>query len=275
MTRRVEVQHKTVFVYADEVRRSISELRLEPVDSPGQTVERFEIATEPASRLLVHVDGFGTRVTTLYSERPHRRLEIFVSSVVVLHMNEEPPDGDWGEVVRPDAVDWRLMTPRTTLPPETVEPVCDLRAEAQTPKSLVEDAGRWLAGALAYDPGATHVGSDLREVFGRRAGVCQDYAHALVAMLRSAGLPARYASGYLMSGSDTIETGGHAWTEVLVGDAWYGYDPVHTSWVQDRHVRVAAGRDYDDVVPVRGVFEGPADHELGVEVRVRELAPRA
>ena len=277
MVRRVEVQHKTLFVYADEVRRSISELRLEPVEGPGQNVERFKITTEPAARLLIHVDGFGTRVTTLYTERPHRRLEIVATSVVALAMNEQPPDGDWGRVTRPDAaVDWRMGTPRTALPPEIVEPVCALRADAPTPKSFVENAGNWLGEALAYEPGATHVGSDLREVFGRRAGVCQDYAHALVSMLRSGGLPARYASGYLLSGSDKSESGGHAWVEVLAGDdAWYGYDPVHASWVQDRHVRVASGRDYDDVVPVRGVFEGPADHDLGVEVLVRELTHRA
>jgi transglutaminase-like putative cysteine protease len=265
------VRHATRFSYAGEARVSVSEARLTPSRSPGQWVERFELTVRPEARILGHVDGFGTEVSVVFATIPHRRMVILSRSVVRLEPPGEVPEGSWEEVSRAsDDLDWRLPTPKTTLPARYAGTRLDIRASSRSPRSFVEATGRWVGRTLRYAPDATDVGADLDRVFSAGGGVCQDFAHALAALLRVGGLPARYVSGYLARPGSA--GGGHAWVEArLDRESWRGFDPVHGVWVTDQHVRVAAGRDYDDVSPVRGTYEGPPEHELHVEVTVREL----
>lgn len=286
--RRVTILHRTRYSYGAEADVSISETRLVPKDGPGQRVERFRIQTDPPTRLLRHTDGFGTEVVTVFATTPHRRLEVRTSSTVVLTGRQEPPPGEWRALAHTDeAPHWLLATTRTRVPLELASQSTALRAQAQHPRAFVEAVGSWLSERLRYLRGATHVGSDLDHVFGEGAGVCQDFAHAAVGLLRLGGVPARYVSGYLVPNQarSTPDHGGHAWVEVLLdrrhlgnGAAhlkddetrWWGFDPVHRSWLSDGHIRIGAGRDYDDVAPMRGVYEGSAGQELLVEVEVRE-----
>jgi transglutaminase-like putative cysteine protease len=131
-------------------------------------------------------------------------------------------------------------------------------------------------------PGSTYVGMDVNEVFARKTGVCQDYAHVMVAMCRSVGIPARYVSGYLptalgprakTANADAADVTTHAWIEVAIpGAGWWGLDPTNQQEVGASHVKIAHGRDYDDVAPLRGVYHGPAAHRLDVSV---QIAPHA
>jgi transglutaminase-like putative cysteine protease len=269
--RLLQVVHRTRFLYEGPVRRSVTETRLAPADDAAQRVERFEVVSDPPGRRLVHRDGFGAEVTTFFVESPHHRLEIRSESLVMVRPRSAPPAGDWREVGEGSdwAALWLLPTARTDPPECAREAALRIRRDARTPRAFVEAAGAWLKERVRYEPGATHVGSSLADVFAAGAGVCQDFAHALVAILRAGGVPARYVSGYLLSAPDRRERGGHAWVEALLdGVTWCGYDPVHGCWEDSAHLRVAAGRDYDDVVPVRGVYEGPPEHELQVEVQV-------
>jgi transglutaminase-like putative cysteine protease len=127
---------------------------------------------------------------------------------------------------------------------------------------------------FSYLPGATTVGTGLPEVLDRRVGVCQDFAHVMLALARQAGWPARYVSGYLLPSSSETVGESHAWVEVATPDGrWIGLDPTHGVAVRDGHIRVAVGRDYDDVAPVRGIFAGqlPGDPPQ-VSVVIRALA---
>ena len=265
------MDHITSFTYASDASASISETRLTPLTDKHQTVERFQLQTEPPAKMLSSVDGFGARVTTVFVTHPHRHLQIHAKSVVRLMSFGEPPDGEWRDGAGRPA-EWMLPTGRTTLPDAMFQDATELRARATTPRAFVEEASNLLSGMIRYVPGVTHVGSSLEEVFRAGAGVCQDFTHAAIGFLRAAGLPARYVSGYLVPDVDRVEIGGHAWVEVWLGTTWWGFDPVQRAWVGDDHVRVAAGRDYDDVMPVRGVFEGPPEHELLVQVRVGSIA---
>src|SRR5262249_21099624 len=144
---------------------------------------------------------------------------------------------------------------------------------ARAAAALVHDRFR-------YEPGATHVHSSIEEVLGSGAGVCQDFTHLLLGIARARGVPARYVSGYQAQGRSDAEglveiTGGlasHAWAEVLVpGAGWLAVDPTQGQVVGAEHVRVAYGRDYGDVAPVRGVYRGHAGQRLSVDVRVRPV----
>jgi transglutaminase-like putative cysteine protease len=116
----------------------------------------------------------------------------------------------------------------------------------------------WVCDQFAYEPGTTDVHSDVNQVLSAGAGVCQDFAHLTIGVLRLAGVPARYVSGYLAPrrepGRPLGNQASHAWLEVLLPEGWFGFDPTHGSPVTDHHVRLAVGRDYADVPPIRGVY---------------------
>ena len=148
---------------------------------------------------------------------------------------------------------------------------------------------RQLYRVLTYAPGSTHVNSSIRQVLDHGAGVCQDFAHLMLAVCRRQGIPSRYVSGYLYTGEEHSEPGGegdlardpdaphglvsgnamHAWVECLLPDnRWHGFDPTNNLLTNDYYVKVHTGRDYGDVPPVRGVYRGPLVHTMDVSVKV-------
>jgi transglutaminase-like putative cysteine protease len=149
-----------------------------------------------------------------------------------------------------------------------------------TVRGFAEAASSLVHERFTYKPGATHVHSSVEDSLVTRAGVCQDFSHILIAVLRQRGIPSRYVSGYLVPQQSTdarsaMENviGGqasHAWVQAYVPDAgWFGLDPTAGEFAEDRHILVARGRDYGDVPPVRGVYKGHAGQSLAVDVRVR------
>lgn len=138
---------------------------------------------------------------------------------------------------------------------------------------------------VAYAPGSTYVGVEVVEVLRTRQGVCQDFAHLLIALCRSAGVPARYVSGYFFAVDDSTGEAGdadvvhvqtHAWVEVAIpGIGWWALDPTNRQEVGERHVKIGHGRDYDDVPPLKGVFSGPQAHELEAIVEMRRSQAQA
>lgn len=135
-----------------------------------------------------------------------------------------------------------------------------------------------VTSTLDYVPGATYVDVDVADVMSQGKGVCQDFAHLGIAMYRSIGIPAQYVSGYLYATEQTsavapdepeLSVQTHAWLEVFVpGYGWWGLDPTNAQPVGELHVKIGHGRDYQDVMPLRGVYHGGADHQLGVQVRI-------
>ncbi|MCA3480218.1 MAG: transglutaminase family protein, partial [Rhodobacter sp.] len=130
-----------------------------------------------------------------------------------------------------------------------------------------------VAGAIAYKPGATRAHTTAAEALALGEGVCQDHAHALIAVARHAALPARYVSGYLMSGGDgSLGEAAHAWAEIWVqGLGWIGFDPANTCCPDDRYIRLGSGLDAQDAAPIRGTARGPAAEVLDVAVAVQAV----
>jgi len=153
-------------------------------------------------------------------------------------------------------------------------------AKTSDPMTTLRRLNRALYEAFAYAPEATEVDSPIDVALGKRKGVCQDFAHIMIATARGWGVPARYVSGYLFTKRDAGDRSAadatHAWVEAFVpGAGWVGFDPTNNVLAGERHIRVAIGRDYNDVPPSRGVFKGPANSELAVAVTVTPaLGPR-
>ncbi|MEO6030024.1 MAG: transglutaminase family protein [Candidatus Binatia bacterium] len=281
---RFDIRYLTCFSYPEAVRESHNVLRACPMTDARQEMLSYRVSTTPAARVFSYVDYWGTRVDVFGVAVPHTRLEVSVETTVQTrdtgpltacprlaslrdteflaeHQEylEASPHTAWREPLRRDA-EIRAVNAGD----DVVGAVLALHRAAAT--------------SLTYMPGSTYVGMDVNEVFARKSGVCQDYAHLMVAMCRSVGIPARYVSGYLPTAltprgqapdPNAAEVTTHAWVEVAIpGAGWWGLDPTNQQEVSASHVKIAHGRDYDDVAPLRGIYHGPAAHRLDVSVKI-------
>jgi hypothetical protein len=147
----------------------------------------------------------------------------------------------------------------------------DLRPNWDAPAMFIQRCSEHIFEQFEYKKGITNIDTTVDEILTHKKGVCQDFAHVLLEMLRSVNIPARYVSGYICPNSDGVRGAGatHAWVEVwLPSTGWVGIDPTNNTWVTDLHVRLAVGRHFVDCSPVKGTFNGPANQELSVFVSV-------
>ena len=278
---RMRIRHHTGFAYAGPVRSSYNEARLTPLTLPGQVTldSRVEVTPTPAN-IARYWDYWGSHVVAFDVHEPHDELEVTGVSVVETSPPPELPDGvEWATLRSPEARDrWfelLLPTPLTELDVE-LEAAALAAAADREPVEAALAVMAWVRETVAYVRGATGVRTSAREAYEQRSGVCQDLAHLSAGMLRSLGVPARYVSGYVYPRRDaevgvTVEGQSHSWVEVWLG-RWVGFDPTHGIPVGSRHVLVARGRDYDDVPPLRGVYQGASSALLGVGVELTRLS---
>lgn len=278
---RIEIRYASRFVYLEPVRESHNVLRACPATTPQQVVASYDVRSHPASRIMSYVDYWGTRVDAFSIRRAHDRLDVIAEATVDTSPRPDPESDARFEAYGADDV---VLALHGYLQPSPHARWDDRLADAAraaiagAPKAIdavtaIHDA---VATRLEYAPGSTYVGMDVNDVWERGRGVCQDFAHAAIAMYRAVGIPARYVSGYLYAEDQTvglppedaeIEIATHAWVEAFVpGWGWWELDPTNPIPVGELHVKIGHGRDYDDVMPLRGVYHGPADHSLGVSV---------
>ena len=281
------IVHHTEYRYREPAADSFIELRVWPRDSDSQRVLRRYISVDPEVELDHYVDYFGNRVEYFSIPFRHERLSVKAWADVET-LPAEPPApclnvtvGEARQVMRGQMIrlfDFLQPTYHVPLDPVAARFVRRPFPENTPLGEALLALNRHLHTTLRYRPGVTTVGTRLEEIIRRKRGVCQDFAHLMLAVLRLHGLPARYVSGYIESdtpkgeGDDHLAGGAasHAWVEVwLPGGWWWGLDPTNDQAAGERHVRVAVGRDYRDVSPLRGAFKGARDHRLHVNVSVR------
>ncbi len=285
--------HRTLYEYAAPVTVSHHVARLEPRATATQERDNFslKIFPEPALRKS-RPDYFGNRLCFFTIQQVHSRLEIITSSRVTVRLEKSP--------VNESAAAWESVTEmfRDPVSPEVVEPyqfifdspqvrACPEMADyaarsfpAGTPLLAgARDLNRRIFSDFKYDPKATTVATPLEEVWERRRGVCQDFAHLGIACLRSLGLPARYVSGYLRTrppeGGEPLmgADASHAWFAVFCpGTGWIDFDPTNNLQPAEEHITVAYGRDFGDVSPVAGILTGGGKHVVKVAVEVKPLS---
>jgi transglutaminase-like putative cysteine protease len=285
---RYRLVHITNFTYDGPVTDSYNEVRLRPLQDESQSCLSFSLSTDPAVAPAEHIDYYGNTVHRFNVLHEHRHLRIEADSVVLVQDPRAIPPGS-PHLTELGAMEDDLDAYYDFLLPTDYAPHSrDLHEVLETAEQASDQtAGGFAVAAMEaihktfrYEKGATHVHSSIADALNTKAGVCQDFAHILLAVLRMRGLPARYVSGYLVPlrtaqpGASVEEVVGgqasHAWTEVFIPSAgWFGLDPTLGAPVGLQHVRVACGRDYGDVAPIRGVYKGHAGQHMSVDVRVR------
>jgi transglutaminase-like putative cysteine protease len=276
------IRHITRFTYDAPIRESVMEIRMQPRTELAQRCLRFELATQPRASVSSYLDPMGNSVH--HFDIPSEHTELLVTAQAIV---EFVGDNDLAAPCPVSMEAWNAIDEATKTADawEMIRPSVFVRETALLrefgdslgidrtldPGSLVMAMSDAVHRSFEYKTHATRVDSPIDEALASRQGVCQDFAHILIALLRRLGVPARYVSGYLFHarGERTAEGATHAWVEAWVpGFGWVGVDPTSNVLAGERHVRVAIGRDYADVAPTRGVYKGAAAGTLAVSVHV-------
>lgn len=277
---RMRVVHATGYAYKSPVTASYNEARLTPRSDSRQNVILNRVETIPATRNYRYVDYWGTAVTAFDLHAPHTELEVTASSVVETD-KPEPPSEDvtWDELASEavrDRFDEVLTPTHYTPASRRLERVGRRIVKENDPAQAVIAAAQWAHSELNYLPGTTGVHSSGIDALREGKGVCQDFAHLTLILLRGMGIPARYVSGYLHPNrdaviGDTIDGQSHAWIQAWTG-GWWNYDPTNDSEINEQYISVGVGRDYADVTPLKGIYSGEGSTDLDVVVEVTRLA---
>ena len=277
------IRHLTRFRYSAPISESVMEVRMHPRSEGPQRCLQFELSLQPRAALFQYRDYLGNHVYHFDVPGRHTQLLLVAEATVELlpapELPECLPENAWEDLDRQvkqggDSFEMLLPSHYSHSTPELRTLAGELKAERRAdPLTLMRELNQSVYNAFEYVPRSTKVDSPIDEALKNRQGVCQDFAHILIALAREVGIPARYVSGYLYhrgGGNDrSVDGATHAWMEVLLPElGWIGFDPTNNLMPGDRHIRTALGRDYADVPPTRGVFRGTAESELAVAVRV-------
>ena len=285
---RYHLLHVTEFVYDGPVSESYNEVRLRPMHDDNQSCLSFRLSTAPASPAFSYRDALGNWVHQVNILPVHSRLRVQAESVVLTHDAASTTSftqlgelEERQEELHEEFYDMLAASQFVPHLPELSPLITEAEARCDgTVVGFAQRASDLIHERFQYVKGATHVNSSIADSLQLGAGVCQDFAHLLLGVLRKRGIPARYVSGYLvpenkdnpMAKLEEVIGGqaSHAWAEAYIPNSdWMPFDPTLGMPVGMRHVRIAYGRDYSDVAPVRGVYKGHAGQRLSVDVSVR------
>lgn len=279
------IHHHTRYRYSSEVSESTMEVRMQPRTDRQQRCLNFRLEVWPHAQVLATSDCMQNAIHYFDIPRSHSELLLRAQTLVMVQESEPLPEGlessEWkalGEVAA-TGNHWDWLTPSRFASPT---PLLSEFAEEigfgqdQDPLTALFNLNERIHTAIEYTPKSTAVDSPIDTALENRRGVCQDFSHIMIALLRKASIPARYISGYVFLDPERkkekeISGASHAWVEAyLPATGWIGLDPTNNSSVSNKHIRIAVGRDYADVPPTRGTYKGNARSELTVGVHISE-----
>jgi transglutaminase-like putative cysteine protease len=275
------VEHETIYRYPRAVTESYTVVHLQPRTNLRQYCTGYTLQVAPATPVFSYVDRFANDVQHFAIVPEHTELRIVARSQVVTL-----PGGDGAaqgvtaaqlaaDPILPELDEFRHTTPYVCVDDTAAQLAREVGAPDDDLAAYFQAAGSFLHRSFSYRPGVTDVRTTVADVIAARAGVCQDFAHVLIALARSRGIPARYASGYIFRGTASTlgADASHAWAEAYLPPyGWVGFDPTNDRLVDDGFVLVALGRDYGDVSPTRGLYRGAEAATLSVAVAVGAAA---
>lgn len=286
---KLKISHLTRYIYQEPVTDSVNEIRLTPLTDSRQFCIEHSTVIEPNAELFSYEDFFGTKVQFFTLSEPHQELVIQSNSIVVTnetdkHQGRPLPLPTEKMIIQSDSfqdrfAEYIIETPYTFTSPDMKDfasKIADLYSAGGI-YQLVSTISEAIYSNFIYDPQATDVHTTVEKTLQLKRGVCQDFAHLMITVCRFHGIPARYVSGYhfigdLQGGHADYEQASHAWVEVYILDmGWVGFDPTNNGMVNWRYVKIGHGRDYRDIVPIKGVYTGIACQDLTVEVDVTVL----
>lgn len=282
------IRFLTEYHYDGPVTDNLNALRVRPATTSTQRCDEFHTRIEPEARVSRHLDYFGTEVLEFGIPTSHEHLTIDVRARVVTSEPPEPPDGSWESLSSAAYVDaaGEFALPWQDQP--VIAGIDDLYEGlgCATPLETLQLLCELIPDRFEYRPGATYVGSTITDLLESRAGVCQDFVHLSLVLLRRHGIAARYVSGYLWAapedeGTDSVEVETHAWLEALLPGTdgrgepvWVSADPTNRRLAGESHVKIGHGRFYADVPPVKGLYMGGASSDLHAAVTMSRLDPQ-
>jgi transglutaminase-like putative cysteine protease len=283
------IRYLTEYRYEGKVTDNLNALRVRPATTSTQRVDDFHVRVDPEARLQRHLDYFGTEVIEFGVAQPHDHLSIDVRARVVTAEPPEPPDEGWEALAGSgyESAGGEFLLPTGDEPENGALDELFEASRATSPLATVRLLSELIPDRFEYRQGATYVGSTIADLLAAGAGVCQDFVHLGLVLLRRHGIAARYVSGYLWAapeddGDDSVEVETHAWLEALLpaggqrGEpVWVGADPTNRRLAGETHVKIGHGRRYSDVPPIKGVYRGTATAELEASVRMTRLDPQA
>jgi len=285
---RFEILHTTDYRYEEPASEAYVEARLTAPGRPSQRILAHELLFDPAAPLSSYTDYFGNPTSFYSMVKRHERLAVTNRLLVETAPPVRPAEalqltvGETRQIfssVATDVFDYG----RASAAVPTGGEAATWGRRWLPPDAALGEALAALNGAIhrgfRYAQGATDNWTPLGKIWKARAGVCQDFAHIMLSVLRTAGLPARYVCGYIETDPPkgrrrlTGAVATHAWVEVLVpGMEWVALDPTNDQWCGERHVAVSFGRDFADATPLRGTFKGSGGQELSVKVVMKRVA---
>jgi transglutaminase-like putative cysteine protease len=280
MSWRISINHVSTYRYASAATASYNEVRMTPVSFGAQTLLDARVSTSPVSSLFRYRDYFGTTVHAFDIHDLHDELVVVGASTVDTALT--PPvesELTFADLRTAEVEDrfseYLLASAYANLDDELTTIAHDI-ASGHSPAETVIALCGFVRDRLQYLPGSTIVTTSAVEAWVQKSGVCQDFAHLSLALLRAVGVPARYVSGYLHPNpecaiGEAVQGASHAWIEAWLGQ-WCGLDPTNGRDVDEQHVTVARGRDYSDVTPFRGIYHGGRLQDLNVSVDITRLA---
>lgn len=270
---RLKVEHTTLFEYDSAIYETAEEVRLQPRND-GEGTQRcleFTLQLTPPGNIFHYTDYYGNKVHHFNILPSHKKIEIRATSLVETRNGYSPQEINQEMML----YDLLHQSEYVQFGPELEQFARQFAANngfEGSNREQAENICRTINQSFIYESGVTHVHSTTNEVMSLGRGVCQDFAHVMLATCRYLNMPARYVSGYLYGGADSEgkTVASHAWCEVYCGapfNGWVGFDPTHKTLVTDeRYIKIGVGRDYADVPPLRGTFKGNATEKMTVKV---------
>lgn len=281
-SRRLQIQHRTGFRYANDVDVSFNEARMTPSNGSGQVLLSHQLSITPNARVQGYSDYWGAWVESFEVHTGHRILEITATSVVDTAVSRARAiESSWDAILEGDSavekgefLEFTAYVDPAMLDADVSDLLAAMRAQA-SPEAAVDLCIGAVRERLRYEPGRTSVSTTASQAWVAGHGVCQDFSHVTLALLRAVRIPARYVSGYLHVEEPcigrTVVGESHAWIEYWDGE-WHACDPTNNRGVGTAHVVVARGRDYADVPPLKGIFAGGSSEGLGVTVEITQVS---
>lgn len=274
-----KIRHITRYLYEVPVRDSANQIILYPLNDAHQETLQHTVHITGDPEVEIHSDYYGNEVGTFTHSKPHNELVIDSRLVVVTKSKPMPTvrlskDDQWkfydSIAYQVPYIDF-LKVPKSESIPEIEELISQEEFKNKTPLELANIFCTYIFENFAYKKGITTVETTIDEIWKIKSGVCQDFAHVLLVMLRKFKIPARYVSGYICPHKNGMRGEGatHAWVEAYIPDyGWLGIDPTNNVLVNETHVRLAVGKNFSDCSPVKGTYRGTSNHTLEVSVSV-------
>jgi transglutaminase-like putative cysteine protease len=278
------IRHFTRYRYSRSVWQSMMEVRMHPRSEGNQRCFVFQLSVNPRARIFGYTDSYGNLVHHFDLPSRHSHLTIISDALVNIEAQPSIPEvmeyQAWQEleelVEKKDYWDMLMPSHFARSSPELeqlAEEIGATERKKRSPLAFLQDISSGVHRSFSYVKKSTAVNSPIEDALRSRQGVCQDFAHIMIALVRNSRIPCRYVSGYFYHSAENAhpvaDGATHAWVEALLpGLGWVGFDPTINRLASEQHIRTATGRDYADVPPTMGVMKGKADTQLQVRVRV-------